>query len=117
MASHAVGGIATLPAAPVDPAAPSAAYSPVPIETRVSDGPGDGDASLARTLIDRSSAATSPADLTTLYLLQIAAGRSDDAKRTIERLQRFYRPERPQRANALAPWQIYVQARCNETCV
>lgn len=82
------------------------------------DGPaavvaGD-EASMAAALIDRDTKTTDPADLTTRYLLQIAAGKFDDAERTIEHLQHLYRPQRPGMANALVPWRIYVRSRRDE---
>jgi hypothetical protein len=69
---------------------------------------------VATALIDRNAAATDPAGLTTLYRLQIAAGKFGDAERSIERLQAIYRRDRPRMANALVPWRIFVRARLNE---
>ncbi|MYM84282.1 CocE/NonD family hydrolase [Duganella sp. FT50W] len=79
------------------------------------DGAGDDEASLATSLLERYRTASVPAELSTRYLLQIAAGRFEDAERTIERLQGLYRPERPKMANALVPWRIYVQFRRDES--
>ncbi|MEA1674188.1 CocE/NonD family hydrolase [Nitrospirillum sp. BR 11163] len=64
----------------------------------------------AETLI-AGHAATSAADLTTLYRLQLAANRYTDGEATLDRLQALYDRTEPGRANGLLPWRVYARAR------
>jgi len=64
----------------------------------------------AEALIPAHAAASSPADLRTLYRLQLAAGRYADGEATLERLQALYRQTEPGRADGLVPWRIYARA-------
>lgn len=66
--------------------------------------------SLVDTLITERSAATRPAELTTLLRLQLAGGRFEDAEATIQRLGALYQPREPHRARGLVPWRIYARA-------
>lgn len=56
-------------------------------------------------------AAAKPADLTTLYRLQLAAGRFADAEATLGRLEDSYRLNEPRLVRSLLPWRIYARAK------
>ncbi|HEV2867396.1 MAG TPA: CocE/NonD family hydrolase [Allosphingosinicella sp.] len=66
---------------------------------------------LAETLISAHAGADTPAEVETLMRLQLAAGRYEEAERTILRLAELRRPTEPGRARALVPWRIYARAR------
>ncbi|WP_426663410.1 CocE/NonD family hydrolase [Rhodanobacter aciditrophus] len=69
---------------------------------------------VAARLIPDYAAAESPADLTTLYRLQLAAGRYAEAEATLDRLGSVYRSNEPRLAPALTPWRIYARAKGHE---
>ncbi len=87
-------------AALADPDAPSTTASPDAAQVKTA----------AEALIPAYAAATSPADLTKLYRLQLAAERYAAAEVTLAKLQAFYRPTEPGRANGLIPWIVYARA-------
>ena len=64
----------------------------------------------AEALILAYAAATSEADLKTLYRLQLAAGRYAAGEATLETLQALFRKTEPSRADGLTPWRIYARA-------
>jgi len=65
----------------------------------------------AEALLPAYAAATTPADLTRLYRLQLVAGHYAQAEATMARLQTVYRSSEPARANALIPWRIYARTK------
>jgi uncharacterized protein len=65
----------------------------------------------AEALLPTHTAAATPAELTTLYRLQLAAGLYQPAEATMARLQTLYRSSEPARANGLIPWRIYARAK------
>ncbi len=69
---------------------------------------------IAAGLIPRYAEAEIPADLVTLYRLQLAAGRFVDAEATIDRLGTAYRSSEPRRVPAIVPWRIYARAKAYE---
>src|ERR1700754_1677162 len=66
---------------------------------------------VAATLIPRYASATKAADLATLYRLQLAAGRFQDADSTLDRLEATYRSGEPRLVPTLVPWRIYARAK------
>lgn len=79
--------------------------------------PPDAEARLppvAAALIPSHASAENPADLTTLYRLQLAAGRFADAEATLGRLETAYRSSEPRLVPALTPWRIYARAKAYE---
>ncbi|HEV7775742.1 MAG TPA: CocE/NonD family hydrolase [Luteibacter sp.] len=68
----------------------------------------------AARLIPAHAATKSPADLTTLFRLQLAAERFPDAEATLDRLEAVYRSVEPRRIPILTPWRIYTRARMYE---
>lgn len=79
--------------------------------------PSAGDASVsaaATKLIPDYAAAEKPADLTTLYRLQLAAGRYAEAEATLDRLGTVFRSGEPRLVPALVPWRIYARAKTYE---
>jgi putative hydrolase, CocE/NonD family len=69
---------------------------------------------VASALIPSYASADKPADLTTLYRLQLATGRFADAEATLYRLDTIYRSSEPRLVPALAPWLIYARAKAYE---
>lgn len=70
--------------------------------------------SVAAALIPGHASAMRPAELTTLYRLQLAAGHFADAEATLDRLEAAYRSSEPRLVPALTPWRIYARARTYE---
>ena len=68
----------------------------------------------AAALIPTYASAEKPADLTTLYRLQLATERFADAQATIEQLATIYRSSEPRLVPALVPWRIYARAKTYE---
>lgn len=69
---------------------------------------------VAVSLIPKYAAADKPADLFTLYCLQLAAGRFQDTEGTLDRLEVAYRATEPRFVPSLVPWRIYARARLYE---
>ena len=65
---------------------------------------------VAAKLIPTYVEARSPADLTKLFRLQLAAGRLADAEATLDRLEAAYRSNEPRLVPALDPWRIYIRS-------
>jgi putative CocE/NonD family hydrolase len=69
---------------------------------------------VAAALIPSYASAENPADLTTLYRLQLASGRFTDAEATLGRLETTYRLSEPRLVSAFVPWRIYTRAKTYE---
>jgi uncharacterized protein len=66
---------------------------------------------IAASLIPRYASAGKPADLFTLFTLQLAASRFDDAEATLDRLDIAYRAAEPRFVPSLIPLRIYARAK------
>jgi putative CocE/NonD family hydrolase len=69
---------------------------------------------VAAALIPSYASAEKPADLTTLYRLQLATARFANAEATLDHLSTIYRSSEPRLVPALVPWLIYARARAYE---
>jgi hypothetical protein len=69
---------------------------------------------VAARLIPAYAGAHSAGDLTTLLRLQLAAGRFDEAQRTLDRLEAAYRATEPRLIPTVTPWRIYTRAKLYE---
>jgi uncharacterized protein len=69
---------------------------------------------VAAALIPSYASAEKPADLTTLYRLQLATGRFANAEATLDHLGTIYRSSEPRLVPALVPWLIYARAKAYE---
>lgn len=65
----------------------------------------------AEAMLPALAGADQPGPLGRLMRLQVATGRYKEAEATLIRLSALLRPDQPRRADALAPWRIYVRAR------
>lgn len=65
-------------------------------------------------LIPAHLSAQSPADLSTLARLQLAAGRFADAETTLDRLALAYGSSEPRLVPSLMPWRVYARSRVHE---
>lgn len=68
----------------------------------------------AASLIPARLAAQSAEDLTTLFRLELAAGRFTEAQAVLDRLEAEYRSDEPRRVPAITPWRIYARAQSYE---
>jgi putative CocE/NonD family hydrolase len=66
---------------------------------------------IASTLIPGYASSARPADLTTLYRLQLAEQHFIDAEKTLDRLEHAYQSSEPRLVPALVPWRIYARAK------